>query len=102
MMLAKGTMQGQVVEGENALGGSREEIPSLELADQIAVHKHIPVTEPNSLSVNTSSTSIPTSAQQLQHEMEDSGSEHGDIVQDAQLFQDAALEYQIAYQSFRR
>ena len=31
--------------------------------------------------------------------MEDSEEELGNIVQDAQLFQDAALEYQIAYQS---
>ena len=96
---AQGTMWDQVVEGENALEVSGEEIPSLELADQIAVCKHIPVTEPNSLSVNTSSTSMTTSAQQLQCEMEESESEHGDIMQDAQLFQDAALEYQIAYQS---
>ena len=39
------------------------------------------------------------SAQQLQHEAEDSGSEQGDIIQYAQLFQDAAMECQLAYQS---
>ena len=38
-------------------------------------------------------------AQQPQREMEESGSEHGDIVQDAQFFQDAAVKYQMAYQS---
>ena len=37
--------------------------------------------------------------QQPQHEAEDSGSEHGDIIQDAQFFQDVATEYQLAYQS---
>ena len=37
--------------------------------------------------------------QQLQHEAEDSGLEQGDIIQDDQLFQDAATEYQLAYQS---
>ena len=39
------------------------------------------------------------SAQQLQHEAEDSGLEQGDIIQDAKFFQDAAMEYQLAYQS---
>ena len=51
------------------------------------------------MSVNTSSMSMATSMQQSQHEMDESELEHGDIVQDAQLFQDAALEYQMAYQS---
>ena len=51
------------------------------------------------MSVDTSSTAMSTSAQQLQCEAEDSGSEQGDIIQDAQFFQDAATEYQLAYQS---
>ena len=51
------------------------------------------------MSVDTSSTAMSASAQQLQHEAEDSGSEQGDIIQDAQFFQDAATEYQLAYQS---
>ena len=55
-----GAVQEQAVEGESVLEVSGEEIPSMELADQIAVHRSIPVTEPNSLSVNTSSTSIST------------------------------------------
>ena len=38
----QGTMWDQAVEGENVLEVSREEIPSLELADQIAVCKRIP------------------------------------------------------------
>ena len=31
--------------------------------------------------------------------MEDTGSEHDDIIQDAQFFQDTAIEYQVAYHS---
>ena len=45
---------------------------------------------------NTDSDPVPTSAQQ---EVNDSGSEAGDIVHDAQFFQDAATEYQLAYQT---
>ena len=92
-------MQVQAVEGENVLEVSGEEIPSLELADQIAVCKQVPIMEPSSMSVDTSSMTVSMSAHQPQHEMEDSGLEHGDIVQDAQFFQDAAIEYQMAYQS---
>ena len=55
--------------------------------------------EPNSMSVDTSSTIMSMPTQQLQHEVEDNGSEQGDIIQDAQFFQDAATEYQLAYQS---
>ena len=51
------------------------------------------------MSVDTSSMTMLTSVQQPQHKVEKSGSEHGDIVQDVQFFQDAAIEYQMAYQS---
>ena len=51
------------------------------------------------MSVDTSSIAMSMSVQQLQCEAEDSGSEQGDIIQDAQFFQDAATEYQLAYQS---
>ena len=51
------------------------------------------------MSVDTSSTAMLMSSQQQQHEAEDSGSEQGDIIQDALFFQDAATEYQLAYQS---
>ena len=81
------------MEGEHVLEVSGEEIPSLELADQIAVCKGIPVMEPSSMSVDTSSTTMSMSTQQLQHELEESWSEHGDIVQDVQFFQDAAIVY---------
>ena len=87
------------MEGEDVLEVSGEEFPSLELADQIAVHRRIPVTDPDSMSVNTSSKPIRASVQQLQWEAEDRESEAGDIIQDAQFFQDAATEYQLTYQS---
>ena len=48
------------------------------------------------MSMDTSSTAMSMSAQQQQREAEDSGSEQGDIIQDAQFFQDAATEYQLA------
>ena len=48
---------------------------------------------------NTGSDPIQASVQQLQWEVDDSGSEAGDIIQDAQFFQDAATEYQLTYQS---
>ena len=51
------------------------------------------------MSVDTSSTAMSMSAPQLQCEAEDSGLEQGDIIQDAQFFQDAATECQLAYQS---
>ena len=38
----QGTMQDQAVEGKHVLEVSGEEIPSLELADQIAVRRHVP------------------------------------------------------------
>ena len=90
--VAQGAMWVPVVESENVLEVSGEEIPSLELSDQITVHRQVPVTKPNSMSM---SMSVP----QSQREAEDSGSEQGDIFQDAQFFQDAATEYQLAYQS---
>ena len=51
------------------------------------------------MSLDASSTAMSMSALQLQHEAEDSGLEQGDIIQDAQFFQDTATEYQLAYQS---
>ena len=51
------------------------------------------------MSVDTSSTAMSMYAPQSQYEAEDSGLEQGDIVQDAQFFQDVATEYQLAYQS---
>ena len=95
----QGAMRVQATESENVLEVSGEEVPSLELADQIAVCRQIPVMEPDSMLVNTSSKAIQASVQQSQWEAEDIGSEQGDIIQDAQFFQDVATEYQLAYQS---
>ena len=53
------------------------------------------------MSVDTSSTAMSMSVPQSQHEAEDSGSEQGDIIQDAQFFQEfhSYCAYQLAYQS---
>ena len=75
-----------------------EEISSMELADQIAIHKQIPDMDPETMD-NTNSDPVPMSMHHLQWEVDDSGSETSDIVQDAQFFQGAATEYQMAYQS---
>ena len=48
---------------------------------------------------NTDPDPVPMSAHHLQWDVNDSGSETGEIIQDAQFFQDAATEYQMAYQS---
>ena len=90
--------QEQVAEGENVLEVSGEEIPSMELADQIAVCRRIPVMDPETTD-NTDSDPVPASVHHLRWDVDNSGSETGDIIQDAQFFQDAATEYQLAYQS---
>ena len=51
------------------------------------------------MSVDASSTAMSTSVPHSQCEAEDSGLEQGDIIQDAQFFQDVATEYQLTYQS---
>ena len=90
--------QEQLVEGENVLEVSGEEIPSMELADQIAVCRQITVMDPETMD-NTDSDPVPVSTHHLQQDVNDSGSETGDIIQDAQFFQDTMTEYQLAYQS---
>ena len=84
-------MQELLADGENALEVSGEEIPSMELADQIAICRQIPVEDPEDTD-NTDLNPVPTS-------VDDSGSETGDIIWDGQFFQDAVTEYQLAYQS---
>ena len=44
----QGAVREQVTGSEDVLEVSGEEIPSLELADQIAVHRQIPITDPDS------------------------------------------------------
>ena len=92
-------MQEQAAEGENVLEVSGEEIPSMELADQIAIRRQIPVMDSELSTNNTDSDPVQVSAHHLQWEVNDDGSETGDIVQDAQFFEDAVTEYQLAYQS---
>ena len=84
-------MQELLEDGENVLEVSGEEIPSMELADQIAICRQIPVVDPEEID-DTDLNPVPTS-------VDDSGSETGDSIQDAQFFQDVATEYQLAYQS---
>ena len=92
-------MQEQVAEDENILEVSGEEIPSMELADQIAIRRWIPVMDSEFSADDTDSDPVQASMRHLPREVNDSGSEAGDIVRDAQFFQDAATEYQLAYQS---
>ena len=69
----------------------------MELADQIAICRRIPVM---SCQVDdTDSDPVQESVCHLPWEVNDSGSEAGDIVRDAQFFQDVVAEYQLAYQS---
>ena len=63
----------------------------MELADHIVVHRQIPV-EDLEEEDNADSKPVPTS-------VKDSGSEEGDIIHDAKFFQDAATEFQQAFQS---
>ena len=84
-------VQEPLVDDENVPEVSGEEIPPMELADQIVVHRWIPVEDPeemDSTDLNPVLTSI-----------NDGDSEDGDIIQDAKFFQEAATEYQLAYQS---
>ena len=100
--VGQGAMQGPAEEGENALGGfwgGNSFLGACRANSHLQAH---PCLEPNSLPPwkdNTSLSSLPASAQQPQHEMEDTSSEHGDIIQDAQFFQDTAIKYQVAYHS---
>ena len=84
-------VQELLADGENALKVSGEEIPSMELAAQIAICRQIPVVDPEETD-NTDPDPVPTS-------VDDSGSETGDIIQDVKFFQEAVTEYQQAYQS---
>ena len=63
----------------------------MELADQIVVHRQIPV-EDFEEDENADSKPVPTP-------VKDSCSEDGDIICDAKFFQDAVTEYQQAFQS---
>ena len=66
-------VQEPLADGENVLEVSGEEIPSMELADQIAICRQIPVMDPE-VTDNTNPDPVPAS-------VDDSESEAGDIVQ---------------------
>ena len=85
------TVQEPAVDEENILEISGELAERMEPADQIVVHRQIPVEEFEE-EEDTDSKPVLTS-------VEDSGSEEGDIVCDAKFFQDAVTELQQAYQS---
>ena len=93
------TMQEPLMEGENVLEVSGEEIPSMELADQIAVRRQIPVTDSELTEGDTNLDPVLASTYHLQWDIDDSGLETGDIIQDAKIFQEVATEYQLVYQS---
>ena len=76
---------------ENVLEASGEEVPPVELAEQIVVHRQIPVEDPEEMGSTDLNPVLTT--------INETGSETGDIVQDAKFFQEAAMEYQLAYQS---
>ena len=64
----------------------------MELADQIAICRRIPVMDPET--TDNTDPDHPVLAS-----IDDSGSEAGDIIQDAKFFQEAVTEYQLTYQS---
>ena len=84
-------MQELPVDDENVLEVSGEEIPPMELTDQIVVCRWIPVEDPEEMD-STDPNPVPTS-------IHDGDSKDDDIIQDAKFFQEAVTEYQLAYQS---
>ena len=92
-------MQEQVAEGKNVLEVSGEEVPSMELADQIMICRQIPVTDSELTEGDTDLEPVQASAHHAQQEVNDSGSEEGDIIHSAKFFQEAVTEYQLTYQS---
>ena len=85
------TVQELAVDEGNILEVSRELTEWMELADHIVIHRRIPV-EDHEEEDNADSKPVPTS-------VDDSGSEEGDIIRYAKFFQDAATEFQQAFQS---
>ena len=79
------------VDNENVLEVSGEEIPPMELAEQIVICRQIPVEDLEETD-NTDPNPVLTS-------VDDGDSEEGDIIHDAKFLQEAATEYQLTYQS---
>ena len=84
-------MQELQVDDEDVLEVSGEEVPPMELAEQIVVRRQIPVEDPEEMGSTDPNPVLTT--------IDETGSETGDIVQDAKFFQEVATEYQLAYQS---
>ena len=76
---------------ENVLEVSGEKVPPVELAEQIVICRRISVDDPEEMG-STDPNPVLTTINEM-------GSKTGDIVQDARFFQEAATEYQLAYQS---
>ena len=84
-------MQEPPEDDENVLEISGELTEWMELADQIVVQRWIPVEDPEEMGSVDSNPVLTT--------IDEMGPEPLDIVQDAKFFQEAATEYQLAYQS---
>ena len=78
------------VDDEDILDVSGEEVPPGELPEWIIVRRWIPV-DPE----ETGSTDLDP----VLTTIDETGSNTGDIVEDAKFFQEAATEYQLTYQS---
>ena len=80
------------------LGESGEELPSEELAAQIAVDRAVPTSIPETSHV----TGPAPSASYRQHDSEDFDAlGHSDLLEDAKFYQDAAVKYQSTYYSIQ-
>ena len=89
-------MRESSLDSDPELGESGEELPSRELAAQIAVDRTIPVLIPD-----TSHVIGPTpSASHTQHDCKDFNAlGHSDLFEDAKFYQDTAVKYQSAFYS---
>ena len=85
-------MQELPEDDENVLEISGELTERMELADQIVIPRRIPVDNPEEEMGSVNSNPVLTT-------INETGPETRDIVQDAKFFQEAATEYQLAYQS---
>ena len=79
------------VDEENILEVSGELAEQMDLADQIVILRWIPVEDPEEMSSVDSNPVLTT--------IDETGPETGDILRDAKFLQEAATEYQQAYQS---
>ena len=88
------TMQESPEDNENVLEISGELAEQMELADQIVVQRQVPVEDLEEEMGSVDSNPVLTTIDETGPE-----TETHDIVQNAKFFQEAATEYQLAYQS---